>query len=409
MREPYQTQPFFAEKTPETERAFKYDHEIGFIGDTNGDLKGFLKNLLSLGYVEMMLGAQLLDEQTVLKQDVGDIVKNAEFFWKAGNAHLYLLGDVLGDRQGEGDKILAVVSILREQATSQGGDIVVHFGNHDASAVKYLVYGQTKSVVDISPCPLDEYMSFSHDAEEDNGFGEPELYFDREAMYQDEKFIEHIRHIKENYEIIRVENETLFLHPDVRATSFMELCEKYRRILHSENPAYTLQTNIPPTQISVLAERMQKDFKQGLDDLFPEKTEGGKTVIEFLPEEKRLAIAKRFFEDEGIVAVLSGLDMDRALGLDHTQAGVFPAEYKEYPKRFIDFLRNRGIKRIVFGHTPHTLQIYNDFQVISTDGKSLSTNDKFSCGKIGKDGTLDYNVTPRTAKDAAQERLRNGA
>ena len=89
--------------------------------------------------------------------------------------------------------------------------------------------------------------------------------------------------------------------------------------------------------------------------------------------------------------------------LSFKEEGVFESEYKEYPSSFIAFLQELGIKRVVFGHTQHTLQVYGDFQVISADGRSTYLNDNFSAGIIGKDGTLQYNVTPRSRMDAQRE------
>lgn len=382
--------PFYEEhiKTPEEKEAFKYDHEVGFIGDTNGDFLGFLKNLLSLGYVDIRIGKQSLDMHTVVDESVLDIMDYAEFTWKAGNAHLVLLGDILGDRQGEGDKILKVLGNLKTLARENGGDVVALFGNHDASALKYLVYGQTNGVVNIKPCPLDEYLYFSQELPtEVSGVKYkkppvPNILFNRDEMYHNEKFIEHIRQIRDNFEIVHVENETLFVHADVYPPAFIRLCTAYHRSF----------------------DQMNIYFKKKLDELFPEIN--GEESLLFADE--RDALAEEFFKPDGLIDTMTGLfsrpgavSQERVLG--HKEEGVFPSEYREYPSNFIAFLQTLGIKRIVFGHTQHTVQVYDDFQVISADGRSTYLNDNFSAGRIGKDGTLEYNVTPRSRIDAARE------
>lgn len=385
--------PFYEEytKTPEEKEAFKYDHELGFIGDTNGDFLGFLKNLLSLGYVDIRIGNELLNIYSVVDESVIDIMEYAEFSWKAGNAHLVLLGDILGDRRGEGDKILKVLDILKKLARQNGGDVVALFGNHDASALRYLVYGQTQGVITMSPCPLDEYLYFSQEIEDPEAAARgikykkpavPNIFFNRDEMYKDKKFIEHLRQIRDLYKIVHVENETLFVHSDIYPPAFIRFCTAYRGSF----------------------DQMNVYFKKNLDALFPEIN--GEESLLF--ENERNALAEEFFRPDGLLDTMAGLfsrpgslSQERVLG--HREEGVFESEYKEYPSSFIAFLQGLGITRVVFGHTQHTLQVYDDFQVISADGRSTYLNDNFSAGRIGKDGTLQYNVTPRSRMDAQRE------
>jgi len=80
-------------------------------GDSNGSYTGFVEHLQSRGLAQM--------------QDDGTLV------WTGGNTRTTFLGDILGDRTPEGEKIYSQLVRLRTLAQNEGGDISWLAGNHD--------------------------------------------------------------------------------------------------------------------------------------------------------------------------------------------------------------------------------------------------------------------------------------
>ncbi len=80
-------------------------------GDSNGSYTGFVEHLQSRGLAQM--------------QDDGNLV------WTGGNTRTTFLGDILGDRTPEGEKIYSQLVHLRTLAQNEGGDISWLAGNHD--------------------------------------------------------------------------------------------------------------------------------------------------------------------------------------------------------------------------------------------------------------------------------------
>lgn len=80
------------------------------IGDLNGSYESFKEHLLSRGLVE----------------DTG-----TELVWKGGNKRVTFVGDILGDRDTTGMKVVTEIKKLNEAAQKEGGSVEFLAGNHD--------------------------------------------------------------------------------------------------------------------------------------------------------------------------------------------------------------------------------------------------------------------------------------
>lgn len=90
------------------------DSDVSFVGDLHGSLRAFRKNLYSLNLI------------------------NESGNWIGNNSKLVFLGDILADRNSEGLKILQDIHRLRQEASEQGGEILLIAGNHDEYAISFL-------------------------------------------------------------------------------------------------------------------------------------------------------------------------------------------------------------------------------------------------------------------------------
>ncbi len=91
--------------------------EVFAIGDLHGNFEALKGNLGFLNLVDIS----------------GDTLT-----WKGGDAHVVMLGDILGDRKPEGKKILQTLLKLKKEAKEQSGDIEVLAGNHDNAFFAFL-------------------------------------------------------------------------------------------------------------------------------------------------------------------------------------------------------------------------------------------------------------------------------
>lgn len=359
-------------------------HEVGFIGDMNGSIKAFIKNLLDLGYITVtkkgtseaipLEEIEKVDEKQL--REINLLLNTSTLKWTGGDKPLVLLGDILGDRAGNGDRVFRLILSLERQ----GANITVLAGNHDIGAISALMGGGVSSNGLHDPilsdqAPMSEYRAF-----EDWSTGEYS-----EEMYQDPEMVEHIRQIKK-MKVAEVIDDTFFVHADVHPFEFIDLYKKY-----NPNDALSFRETI---------QKMNALFHDLLEQGFPE-IDGptGERVIDHSSPYTRKSNFNELCKEGEILSVLCGWPANRFIKTKRRDrvSGTQQVEIRQYPDVFIKFLKERGINAYVFGHN----NVFNTFTqdntlIIPADGlseRSGETNDlSYSNGKIQTNGHIDISV-----------------
>jgi len=102
--------------------------DINVIGDSHGNEQAFRLNLLDLELIT--------DIGNRAKQAIAVDIPPLE--WRGGNQQVFVLGDILADRNSGGFEILEMYQQLKPQARASGGDLHLIQGNHDDFMLSFL-------------------------------------------------------------------------------------------------------------------------------------------------------------------------------------------------------------------------------------------------------------------------------
>ncbi len=360
--------------------------EVGFVGDLNGSIKAFLKNLLDLGYITLKKkenGQEVTKEEIekineISDYEINNLLSSHKMEWTGTDKPQVLLGDILGDRAGNGDRVFHLIMALEKK----GADITVLVGNHDVGAFLALVGGRPNdNRLHLIPdqAPLTEYQHY-----EDWATGT----YNQEEMYKNPDMVEHIQQIKK-MKVGAVIDDTFFAHADVDPDQFIALYKKY-------NPDDTLS-------FRETIEKMNATFKEALDEGFPEIPGAfGDTIIDHTNPMTRKFRLNELCKPGEILSVLCGWPANRFIKRQGTDpvSGARIVETHEYPDYFFEFLKKRGINAFVFGHNDaFTTFTKNNTLIIPADGLSEKTQEpgdySYSNGKIHTNGHIDISVGKR--------------
>lgn len=298
-----------------------HEHQVDVIGDNNGSFEGFLANALDLGVI------------------------NAEGHWAGGDRRLVMVGDIWGDRQGQGDLVLRKALELREEARSNGGDIFVLAGNHDIAAIHVILSGDSDDG-GITPLPLKELDRFIIDVKGRSRTKEDGTIkkwnakiYDREAMYRDPVMRENILNIVKAYEFIHVQDDILITHGDVPLATLKRMIESTRDVYaKSHSIPDDRKHQIPLTNIVELINTACHDALRIA--LGAREIDGGLALSSTPPEQgSREAYDAMFGNRDALGAILTRWPASRHL----VAGGTDSIEDKQWLKRL-------GVNTYLFGH-----------------------------------------------------------
>lgn len=378
-------------------------HEILFVGDNHGSFRGLLKNLSRLQCIEITFVGKSTEtlDPSAPPQKFERVIENIEeydldsreealrFFrsirisWTGGNRKLLCLGDILADRNGQGDLVIEALALLKGQALESGGDIIMDIGNHDVYWLATLQELTTDNGFRIDPAhatfqELEPFVTerFKKRIPQYNAQGVVEVKefefknFDREKIFNSQAVLKHIEFLKKMSRIAHIEDDTLFIHADVDEKEFMVMVQTNERIHYNKTGAY-------PTFVK-LVEIWNNSYRTTLQKSFPMK-EGNLDVDAMDP-----TLFKTFFGDKNQPGkVLTGTSTTRQL---HSVG--------KYSQKFEHFLKTRGINALVIGHsyTPKPDSHGMEITIVPADGMSDKSgpNDNYGSGKIKTNASIEF-------------------
>ena len=389
-------------------------HEILFVGDNNGSYRGLLKNLAKLECVQIIFVGDIatadeLGDKTKTRPHT-DITQNIEeyeldsreeverFFrsttisWTGDDKKLVLLGDILADRNSQGDLVLQALGLLQGQAKSCGGQVKVIAGNHDIFWLDTLFEGTSGNKIGIAhvSAPLEELDPYKIKEETKNIQGQNYTLkdFDQKKMLASPAIQRHLELFKALFDVAAVEDDTLIIHADVDEKEFMSMYKKTEQAFFEKNkffPSVEEVITLWNTEFqSVVASSIS--FLQQFSETYSSKKEST------LEELAGLEPFFEFFVDDGNVGnVLCGINPDKRTLVRN------PGKYSATFEKFLSY---RGINCLVVGHTSVINPTAHGeiIDIIPIDGMTdkLVPNKFYSAGKIGMSGEISLHHRDKT-------------